>query len=147
MKKCTIGGQAVMEGVMMKAPDRMAIAVRQPDGTIHVTKQALTTILNKYPILKLPVLRGIVTFGETMVLGVRSLMSSAELIGEEMEEYKPSKFEKFLAEKLGKEAEEVVLYSAIVLAVLFAVGLFILLPALLSGLIRPLIHSHADKFY
>jgi len=142
MKKCTIGGQAVMEGVMMKAPDRMAIAVRQPDGTIHVTKQALTTILNKYPILKLPVLRGIVTFGETMVLGVRSLMSSAELIGEEMEEYKPSKFEKFLANKLGKETEEVVLYSAVVLAAIFAVGLFILLPALLSSLIRPLIQSN-----
>jgi uncharacterized protein YqhQ len=141
MKKSTIGGQAVMEGVMMKAPECMAIAVRQPNGTIQVKKQTLTTVRNKYPILKLPVLRGIVTFAETMALGVRSLMTSAELIGD-TEEYKPSRFEAFLADKLGKEAEEVVLYSAVVLAAAFAIGLFILLPALLSGLIRPYIDSN-----
>ena len=131
-----------MEGVMMKAPERIAIAVRRSDGQIEVKKQTLTTILNKYPILKLPVLRGIITFAETMVLGVRSLMTSAELYGEDAEEYKPSRFESFLAEKLGREVEEVVVYSAVVLALIFAVGLFILLPALLSGLIRPFIRSH-----
>ena len=87
-----------MEGVMMKAPERIAIAVRRSDGQIEVKKQTLTTILNKYPILKLPVLRGIITFAETMVLGVRSLMTSAELYGEDAEEYKPSRFESFLAE-------------------------------------------------
>lgn len=142
MKKSTIGGQAVMEGVMMKAPKIMAIAVRQSDGSIHVTKQTLITIKDKYPILKLPVLRGIVTFAETMVMGVKSLMTSAELFGEEEQEYKPSKFEVFLAEKLGKKTEDVILYSALVMAVVFAMGLFILLPALLSGVIRPYIHNH-----
>ncbi|MGI6526709.1 MAG: DUF1385 domain-containing protein [Caldicoprobacterales bacterium] len=139
MKKCSIGGQAVMEGVMMKAPKTMAIAVRQSDGSIHVQKQSLVTIKDKYPILKLPVLRGIVTFAETMVMGVKSLMTSAELFGEEEE---PSRLEAFLAEKLGKKTEDVILYSALVMAVVFALGLFILLPALLSGLIRPYIHKH-----
>ena len=142
MKKCTIGGQAVMEGVMMKAPSTMAIAVRCPDGTIQVTKQALTTIKDRIPILKIPVLRGIITFGETMVLGVKSLMTSAELFGEEDEEYKPSKVEVWLAEKLGKRTEDVIIYSAVVLAVVFAIGLFILLPALLSSLIRPFITNN-----
>jgi len=140
MKKSTIGGQAVMEGVMMKAPNCMAIAVRRPDGSITVTKQTTVTVKDKYPILKLPVLRGMITFAETMVMGVKSLMTSAELFGDD-EEYKPSKFEVFLAEKLGKNIEDVVLNMALVLAVVFAVGLFVLLPAFLSGLIRPWIGS------
>ncbi|MDD2583862.1 MAG: DUF1385 domain-containing protein [Bacteroidales bacterium] len=142
MKKCTIGGQAVMEGVMMKAPDSMAIAVRRPDGTIDITKKALTTVKDKYPILKLPILRGIVTFGETMVLGVRSLMTSAELYGEEEEEYKPSKFETFLAEKLGKNIDDVIIYSAVIMAIVFAIGIFVFLPALASSLIRRWIPNH-----
>jgi len=140
MKKSTIGGQAVMEGVMMKAPKSMAIAVRRSDGSIVVTKQPVTTVKDKYPILKLAILRGIVTFAETMVMGVKSLMTSAELFGDD-EEYKPSKFEIFLAEKLGKKVEDVVINSALVLAVVFAIGLFILLPALLTGFIRPWIGS------
>lgn len=142
MKKTTIGGQAVMEGVMMKAPDTMAIAVRRSDGTIEVTKKALTTIKDRYPILKIPVLRGIITFGETMVLGVKSLMTSAELFGEEDEEYKPSKMEEWLAKKLGKNVEDVFIYTAVILAVVFSLGLFILLPAALSSLIRPYINSN-----
>lgn len=142
MKKCVIGGQAVMEGVMMKAPKTMAIAVRRWDGSIEVIRQTLTTVKDRVPILKLPVLRGIVTFGETLVLGFRSLMASAELFGDEDESIKPSKFEAFLADKLGKKTEDVLLYSALVLAVAFAIGLFILLPALLSGLLRSLVHSN-----
>lgn len=142
MKKSTIGGQAVMEGVMMKAPDSMAIAVRRSDGTIKVTKQALTTVKDRYPILKLPVLRGIITFGETMVLGVKSLMTSAELFGEGEEEYEPSKVEEWLAKKLGKDVEDVIIYTAVILAVVFSLGLFILLPAALSSLVRPYIKSN-----
>ncbi|HCS75418.1 MAG TPA: DUF1385 domain-containing protein [Clostridiales bacterium] len=142
MKKTTIGGQAVMEGVMMKAPDTMAIAVRRFDGTIEVTKRALTSVKDRYPILKLPVLRGIITFGETMILGVKSLMTSAELFGEEDEEYKPSKIEEWLAKKLGKNVEDVIIYTAVILAVVFALGLFILLPAVLSSLIRPFIQNN-----
>lgn len=136
MKKCTIGGQAVMEGVMMKAPDFMAIAVRRSDGTIEVTKKALTTVKDRYPILKLPVLRGIITFAETMVLGVKSLMTSAELYGDEDEDYKPSRFETFLAEKLGKNIDDVIIYTAVVMAVFFAIGVFVFLPALISTFFR-----------
>jgi uncharacterized protein YqhQ len=142
VRKSTIGGQAVMEGVMMKAPASMAIAVRRSDGSIEVTKNAVVTVKDKYPILKLPVLRGIITFAETMVLGVKSLMTSAEIYGEEDEEYKPSRFETFLSEKLGKNIDDVVIYSAVVMAIVFATGMFVFLPALLSSLIRPMIANN-----
>ena len=142
MRKSTIGGQAVMEGVMMKAPASMAIAVRRSDGSIEVTKNAVTTVKDKYPILKLPILRGIVTFAETMVLGVKSLMTSAELYGDEEEEYKPSRFETFLSDKLGKNIDDVIIASAVVMAVVFAIGMFVFLPALLSSLIRPWIPNN-----
>lgn len=131
-----------MEGVMMKAPASMAIAVRRSDGSIEVTKNAVVTVKDKYPILKLPVLRGIITFAETMVLGVKSLMTSAEIYGEEDEEYKPSRFETFLSEKLGKNIDDVVIYSAVVMAIVFATGMFVFLPALLSSLIRPMIANN-----
>ncbi|MGI6538070.1 MAG: DUF1385 domain-containing protein [Caldicoprobacterales bacterium] len=140
MRKTIIGGQAVMEGVMMKAPKTMAIAVRRPDGTIQVTRRSLTSLKDRYPILNIPVLRGIISFGETMVLGVKSLMNSAELFDEE-EGYKPSKMEAWLAEKLGRDIEDVIMFFALALAIVFAIGLFILLPAVLSGLIRPYVES------
>ena len=127
---------------MMKAPASMAIAVRRSDGSIEVTKNAVTTVKDKYPILKLPILRGIVTFAETMVLGVKSLMTSAELYGDEEEEYKPSRFETFLSDKLGKNIDDVIIASAVVMAVVFAIGMFVFLPALLSSLIRPWIPNN-----
>jgi len=141
MKKSNIGGQAVLEGVMMKAPKAMAIAVRRQDGTIELTRTPLRSVKDKYPILKLPVFRGIITFGESMVLGVKSLMASAEIYGDEAQEMKPSKFEKFLAEKTGKSADDVMIFFALVLAIFFAVGLFIGLPALAASFLRTRIQS------
>jgi len=126
---------------MMKAPTRMAIAVRRTDGRIEVRKENISSIKDQYPVLKLPILRGIVTFGETMVLGVKSLMASAEMYGEveAMEEYKPSKFEQFIADKTGKKIEDVVLFFALVLALAFAVLLFVILPVFSVSLLRPLV--------
>lgn len=127
---------------MMKAPKAMAIAVRKPDGTIDLSETEYVPIGDKYPILKLPVLRGIIAFGEAMIMGVKSLMKSAELYGdEEMEEYKPSKFEKFISEKTGKNVEDVMIFFAVFLAIIFAAGLFIGLPSLIAGFIRPLIQN------
>ncbi len=127
---------------MMKAPDSMAIAVRRSDGSIEVKKSAVTTAKEKYPILKLPILRGIVTFAETMVLGVKSLLTSADLYGDEEEEYKPSRFETFLSDKLGKSLDDIVIASSVTVAVIFSIALFVFLPALLSGLLRRWISNH-----
>jgi|LFRM01.1.fsa_nt_gb uncharacterized protein YqhQ len=138
MKKCNIGGQAVIEGVMMRAPSRMAIAVRRSDGEIVVDTRELGSIKDRYPILKWPVVRGIVTFFETLIVGVKSLMDSAEMSGDQsaLEEYKPSRFEKFVADKTGKKAEDVMIFFALILALGMAVLFFVVIPALLTGLLK-----------
>lgn len=146
MKKCKIGGQAVLEGVMMKSPTAMAIAVRKSDGTIEISGGKFVSIREKYPILKLPVLRGVLTFGESMVLGIKSLMTSAEIYGEEEAEgYQPSKFEKFISEKTGKDVEDVMIFFAVFLAIIFAIGLFIGLPTLVVSLLKPLISTNLAR--
>ena len=81
-----VGGQAVIEGVMMRAPGKVATAVREPGGTIAVEVKDVTSISDRYPILKKPLLRGTVTLIESLVLGIRSLSYSAKMAGEEDEQ-------------------------------------------------------------
>ena len=78
MKKTSIGGQALIEGVMMKGPENIAIAVRKPDGEIVVEKKNIMS--HKSKLLKVPVLRGVIEFGRLMVIGVKALMYSAEFV-------------------------------------------------------------------
>ena len=122
----------------MRAPSRMAIAVRRPDGKIVVDARELSSLKDRYPILKWPVIRGMVNFIETLLVGFKSLMDSAEMSGEQaaLEEYKPSKFEKMIADKTGKKAEDVMMLFALVLALGLAVLFFVVLPALLTGLLK-----------
>ncbi len=134
-KRCTsIGGQAVLEGVMMRGTRSAAIAVRTPDGSIDVSIQGVTSVKDKHPILKLPVLRGIVNFVEMLAVGYRSLSHSAKLSGmEEAEE--ESKFEKWLAKRFGGDIMNAVMVVSMVLGLLLAVGLFTVLPSVLVGLL------------
>lgn len=135
MKKCSVGGQAVMEGVMMRTPTGgLALAVRQADGSIVTEYTKVETRAKKGTLLGLPVVRGVVTFVESLVTGMRITTRSAELIGEELSE-EPSKFEKWLAEKTGKSVMDIAIVVAVVLAVALALGLFVLLPSLASQLI------------
>ncbi len=138
MKKCDIGGQAVLEGVMMRAPSRLAIAVRRYDGEIVVHSQRLSSLKDKHPIFKLPVIRGVITFAETLMVGTKSLMASAEMYGDPTaaREYRPSKVEKFVADKTGKKVEDVMTWFALLLAVGLAIVLFTVVPAVLTGLLR-----------
>ncbi|MBE5785405.1 MAG: DUF1385 domain-containing protein [Clostridiales bacterium] len=133
-KICTVGGQAVMEGVMMKSPDGIAIAVRKGDGSIETQYKKYRTKAQKGTFYGLPVVRGVVTFVESLSTGMNTLTESARLAGESFEE-EPSKFEKWLSEKLGKSVEAIVLGLAVILAVVMAVGLFFILPTLISSLI------------
>ena len=100
IKPKAVGGQAVIEGVMMKGAEDVAIAVRKPDGEIIVSKEKLKG--NRKVISKIPILRGIYAFVDSMVLGVKALMYSAEFIEEEEEEKnkKPSKFDEFLGNNI-----------------------------------------------
>ncbi|MBQ8149520.1 MAG: DUF1385 domain-containing protein [Clostridia bacterium] len=123
-----IGGQAVLEGVMMKAPAAIAITVRRPDGTMVVQRKEYTPAAKKHKWLGWPIIRGVVNMGSMLSMGMSTLEDSMKMLGEEYEE-EPTKFEKWLAEKLGKNIDKVVMAVAIVLAVIMAAGLFIALPA------------------
>lgn len=145
MKKSKIGGQAVLEGVMMKAPNKIAIAVRRSNGEIEIESKEISSVKDKYPILKLPVLRGVVTFGETMVLGIKSLMASAQLYGEEEEEYKPSKVESWVSQKTGINIDDVMVFFALITAIGFAILLFMIAPALLTKFVSRAVDSNLIK--
>lgn len=85
-KKITIGGQAVIEGVMMRGPELAATAVRTPEGKIEISSRPVNSISDRYPILKKPLLRGCVSLIESLVIGIRSLGYSAQMAGEEEEQ-------------------------------------------------------------
>jgi len=119
-KRAQVGGQAVIEGVMMRGVDHWTLAVRRPDATIGVSDFPLVSWMKRYPVLKIPVVRGVVALIESLVIGIRALMLSAnESLGEEEEE-------------LGKKEIAVTL----VVAVAFAVGLFFLAPLFFTGLFK-----------
>ena len=97
--KCiSVGGQAVMEGVMMQGPEKIAMAVRRPDGKVALTTKPVKKLSDKYPFLGWPVIRGVVNFVAQLASGMKMLMESAEMAGAEEEE--PSAFEKKVAEFL-----------------------------------------------
>lgn len=137
VKYCNIGGQAVMEGVMMKGKSSMATAVRRPDGHIDLETKSIKPSPAMQKIYKIPVLRGSVNLVATMVEGVKVLLHSAELSGDEstQEEYEPSKFERWLSEKLHVKVMDVVAVVSVTLSLVLFVALFILLPSFLAGLL------------
>ncbi len=124
-----IGGQAVLDGVMMKAPDAIAVAVRRLDGDIVVKRENYVAPSKKHKWMGLPFIRGTVNMVDMLKVGMQTLTDSANMVGEEQVE-EPSKFEKWLAEKLGKNVDKVVMGLAVVLAVCMSLGLFVLLPNL-----------------
>lgn len=133
--KTMCGGQALIEGIMMRGPKKQAIVVRQPDGELAIRETELKFIKDRYPILGLPLIRGVVTFLASMVEGVKALMFSAEFYpeDEEAEEEEPSAFEQWLESKLGSEkATSVFITLAVVIGIAMSIGLFFLLPTLLG---------------
>ncbi|AUS98330.1 hypothetical protein CDQ84_13910 [Clostridium thermosuccinogenes] len=132
MKKTSIGGQALIEGILMLGPENAAIAVRKPDGEIVIDKKPLP---KKNWLSKVPVVRGVVNFVKQIVFGMKALMYSAEFYDVEEEQVKPSKFEKFIEKLLGNKFKDAAIYAAVVVAIAFSVGLFVLLPNFLATLI------------
>jgi len=127
----SIGGQAVIEGVMMRGPFKTATAVRKPDGEIECKiEENGTKKTNK--ILKLPIIRGCVNFVSSLVIGMKALMFSAEFVDIEGEEETESKFEKWLEDKLGDKIKDIVIYFSIFLSIGLSIGLFILLPTAIT---------------
>ncbi|MBR7142267.1 MAG: DUF1385 domain-containing protein [Clostridia bacterium] len=122
-----IGGQALIEGVMMKGKRGYAVALRMPDGHIRVTTHPLKSVRDQYKFLGWPVIRGVVNFIEMLALGMKTITYSSDALG--LEEEEPSKFELWLEKKLGAKATSLVTFTGIALGLLLAVGLFIFLPA------------------
>lgn len=140
--KTSIGGQAVMEGVMMRGPKEIATAVRKSNGEIIIDKKEVSSVFTKYKFLKIPILRGVISFFESMITGVKCLMFSAEQVDlEDGEDYKPSKFEQWLDDKFGDKVKDIVIYFSVFVSLIFSVGLFILLPTVLVGWLKKFIVS------
>ncbi len=128
----TVGGQAVIEGVMMKSKELVALSVRQTNGNIVTETQKFSSIRNKCKLLRLPIIRGLINFVETMLLSFKILNRSADLLGIEEE---PSKFEKWLEKKLGKSITAIASFIGTILGLALSIFLFMYLPALVSDLI------------
>lgn len=127
----TVGGQAVIEGVMMKGRDSFAVANRMPDGSIKIIKKPWKSIRKKHKILNIPILRGVVNFVEMMMLSYKTLSISAEALG--IDEIEPeSRFEKWLDKHLGSKLVGVIMGIASVLGVGIGLLLFIWLPVFMT---------------
>ncbi len=121
-----VGGQAVLEGVMMKSGDRCSLAVRTEDGIV-IDNTTETSLRKKYKILGLPIIRGCVSFVEQLFSAMKMLTKSADMQGIDLDEPE-TKFEKWLTEKLGDKLMAVVGGIGMILGVILAVGLFMLMP-------------------
>ena len=131
--RTSIGGQALIEGVMMRGPEKQAIVVRDQEGNLVEKVEDLKFIKDRYPILGVPLIRGTVNFLAAMVNGVKALMYSADFFPEE-ESMQPSKFELWLEKHLSsKKMEKAVVTLAVVLGVGLSVFLFMILPTFLTG--------------
>lgn len=133
-KRVDIGGQAVMEGVMMKSPDAIAVAVRRPDKSIVVKRTAYRPLSEKHKWMGWPFVRGIINMGAMLSMGMKTLQQSTDMLGIMDEE--PTKFELWLSKKLGKGIDKIIMAVAIVLAVVLSVGLFFAVPALFAKLLK-----------
>lgn len=138
IKKTSIGGQALIEGIMMRGPHKIATAVRKPDGEITVKTQDIKPIF-KSKILKLPLIRGSVALIEAMLVGIKELMYSAEFYEEEVEE---DAFDKFLRKIFKENSDQAIIYFSVAVALLISIGAFIILPNLVAGLLNSLVESH-----
>lgn len=137
LRKTSVGGQALIEGVMMNGPKGAALSVRKPDGSIYTEMRDFKRLGQKYKFFRIPIIRGVVSFIESMVLGYKCLMDSAELSGQleaEEETEDMSKLDKWLNDHLGPKMMAVISAIAMVLGVALAVILFMYAPTKLVDL-------------
>lgn len=140
MKSSGIGGQAVMEGIMMRNGSEYSVAVRKENGEIEVKKETYKGVGSKCRLFRLPFIRGIFSFVDSLVLGMKSLNYSASLFMEDgEEEEEPGRFEKWLQKKFGDKAEKVIMDLTMVISIILAMGIFMVFPTWVSTLMKPLL--------
>ena len=135
-----IGGQAVIEGVMMKNMDRYAVSVRKPNGKIETKVEECVSFAEKHPLFKLPIFRGMVNFLESMVIGMKTLNYSASFYEDE-EEQTESRTEQLLEKILGEKAEKIIMGIVLVFSLAISIGLFMILPYIASEALGKLIRN------
>jgi len=131
LRQCNIGGEALIEGVMMRNGNKIAMAVRKSNGEIEVETTEYIPLSKRFVLFKLPIIRGAVGMIESMVVGMKALMSSAEKV--DLEEEEESKIDEFLKKIFGDKLFQVMLYFSVVIALVFGIGLFMLLPNWIAG--------------
>ena len=147
VKYSGIGGQAVMEGVMMKNQDKYAVAVRKPDHEIVVEVSEYTGIIKNKKIRNMPILRGVFSFIESLVLGMKTLTFSASFFEEEEESGKKentenlTEEEKAKLEKKAKKQEDAMMGGTVIFSIVLAVGIFMILPYYISQIFQRFITS------
>lgn len=132
MGRVSIGGQAVIEGIMMKNNDKYAIAVRKPDKEIEVKIEKYKPAGEKCKLFKIPIIRGVFNFVESLVIGVKTLMYSAEFYDEEED----------VEKKKEESSDGLFMFFTVAFSIVLAVGLFMLLPAFLASLLDGVIKNH-----
>lgn len=147
MHKTSVGGQALIEGVMMQGPKGIATAVRQESGNILVEHHEFKHAKEKYKFLGFPIIRGIVAFVESMILGYKMLMYSAEASGmEDMENVEMNQFEKWLTDKLGDKFMDILMGIATVIGGLLAFAIFFYLPVFIFNRLNVLAGGSLDAW-
>ena len=138
--RTSIGGQALIEGILMRGPTRQAIVCRTQDGMVEKVEE-LHWVREKHPILGWPLIRGVIVFLDSMVKGMKALTYSADLLPEDEQE-KPGKIDLWIEKHFGEEkAKDIIIGTAVVLGIALSIVLFILIPTLLAGLTKGFIHS------
>lgn len=140
MKYSGIGGQAVIEGIMMQNGDDYAIAVRKPDGEIEVKKDRYVSLTEKHPIMGLPFIRGVFKFADSMIMGMRALTWSCSFF-EDDEDEEPGRLEQWLDRVFGEKLEGVLMTLVMIGSFIMAIGIFMLLPLLIARICSPFIAS------
>ena len=136
-KRTNIGGQAVIEGVMMRGIKIYALAVRNPEGEIVVEKKPVIS-MNK-GLFKLPIFRGMAAFVDSLVIGTKILMRSAEIAGEGWEDEELSPFEKWLMDKFGDKITDILIYFSVFVSLVLGMTLFFVLPVAIGNLFKSFI--------
>ena len=141
--RTSIGGQALIEGILMRGPKKQAIVVRSPEGLVREVEE-LHLIKDKSPILGWPIIRGAVTFVDSMVRGVKALMFSADYFPE-LEESEPSKLDRWLEAHVSEQKlQSVMVWVSVILSLGMSIALFLLLPTFIAGLFHaqtPALHN------
>jgi len=131
LRQCNIGGEALIEGVMMRGNNKMATAIRKSDGNIVVNTVDYIPLTKKYFLFKIPVIRGAVSMLESMYVGMKVLMQSAEEV--DFEEEEESKLDQFLKRIFGDKFFQAMLYISLAIALIVGIGIFMLLPNWIAG--------------